>query len=52
MLLENDTLRVKLHEGIPVVASYTHLATGQTLLGDPQPTPLTFNGAAVPIGAI
>ena len=48
MLLENETLRVQLHDGIPVVASYTHLATGQTLLGDPQPTPLTINGAAVP----
>ena len=51
MLLENETLRVQLHDGIPVVASYTHLATGQTLLGDPRQTPLTINGAAVAIGA-
>ena len=50
MLLENGTLRVQLHDGIPVVASYTHLATGQTLLGDTQPTPLTFNGATVDWG--
>ena len=47
MLLENGTLRVQLHDGIPVVASYTHLATGQTLLGDPDATPLVINGAAV-----
>ena len=47
MLLENETLRVQLHDGIPVVASYTHLATGQTLLGDPDATPLVIDGAAV-----
>ena len=52
MLLENETLRVQLHDGIPVVASYTHLATGQTLLGDPRQTPLTINGAAVAWGEL
>ena len=47
MLLENGALRVQLHDGIPVVASYTHLPTGQTLLGDPDAAPLVINGAAV-----
>lgn len=47
MRLENGTLRVELHDGIPLVASCTHLATGQTLAGDPERTPLTINGAAV-----
>ena len=48
MVLENQTLRVELHDALPVVRSYLHKPTGETFGGDPKPRPLLFNGREVP----